>query len=48
MRVMENRRASFDKLGMRGNLRGTRENLMLSLSKHAQYRSQYPTAPREM
>ncbi len=42
MGVMESRRASFDRLRMRGNLRGTTKNLMLSLSKHAQCRSPRP------
>ena len=39
MTVMENGRTSFDKLRTRGNLRGNRKILMLSLSKHAQCRS---------
>jgi hypothetical protein len=40
MKKMENCRASFDKLRMRGNLPGTKKNLMLSLSKHARCQSQ--------
>ena len=39
MRMMESRRASFDKLRTRGNLRGTKKDLMLSVSKHARCRS---------
>ena len=45
MTVMEDRRASFDKLRMRGNLRGPKKGLMLSLSKHAQCRSQSSIEP---
>jgi hypothetical protein len=42
MSVMENCRASFDRLRMRGHLRGTKKDLMVSLSKHAQCPSQPP------
>ena len=45
MSAMEHRRASFDKLRMRGNPRGTKKNLMLSLSKHARYRSRSSSLP---